>query len=215
MAPRASKFVSGLGPDDQVAVLVFDSHLELLSDFTDDHEVIADALHVQKLLRRRPAGVEPTSPSFTDHFDFEEATGAASMADALDLIGEALQPIPGTKLLVLFGYSLHDISENQTIRDDDYRSAMRALSKARTSVFSLGGGSSMRLIAEDTGGFFIETSLFPDMAMKKLVRVISSFYELEIIPPPDLGDEYTIKVSVDRPRTDIYVRQDHPSQAVW
>ena len=215
MTPRVSKFVSGLGPDDQVAVLVFDSHLEVLSDFTDDHEVIADALHVQKLLRRRPAGVEPTSPSFTDHFDFEEATGAASMADALELIGEALQPIPGTKLLVLFGYSLHDISENQTIRDDDYRSAMRALSKARTSVFSLGGGSSMRLIAEDTGGFFIETSLFPDMAMKKLVRVISSFYELEIIPPPDLGDEYTIKVSVDRPRTDIYIRQDHPSQTVW
>jgi len=211
MTPRASKFVSRLGPDDQVAVLVFDSYLELLSDFTNDHEVIADAIHVQKLLRRRSAGVEPTSPSFTERLDFEKARDAASMADALELIGEALKPIPGTKMLVLFGYSLHDLSENQTTIDDDYRRAMEALSKARTSVFSLGGGGSMRAIAEDTGGFFIETHLFPDMAMKKLVRVISSYYELEIAPPPDLGDEYTIKVSVDRPLTDVYVRQDHPS----
>ena len=211
MTPRASKFVSRLGPDDQVAVLVFDSHLELLSDFTDDHEVIADAIHVQKLLRRRSAGVEPTSPSLTEHFDFEEARDAASMADALELIGEALKPFPGTKLLVLFGYSLHDLSETQTTIDDDYRRAMEALSKARTSVFSLGGGGSMRAIAEDTGGFFIETHLFPDMAMERLVRVISSYYELEIAPPPDLGDNYTIKVSVDRSHTDVYVRQDHPS----
>ena len=212
MTPRASKFAGGLGPDDQVAVLVFDSHLEMLSDFTDDHDVIADAIHVQKLLGRRSAGVEPTSPSLTEHFEFEEARDAASMADALELIGEALKPIPGTKLLVLFGYSLHDLGENQTTIDDDYRRAMEALSKARTSVFSLGGGDSVRAIAEDTGGFFIETSLFPDMAMKRLVRVISSYYELEIVPPPDLGDKYTIKVSVDRPRTEVYVRQDHPSR---
>ena len=49
------------------------------------------------------------------------------------------------------------------------------------------------------------------MAMKRLARVISGYYELEIAPPPDLDDEYTIKVSVDRPRTEISVRQDHPS----
>ena len=45
--------------------------------------------------------------------------------------------------------------------------------------------------------------------------MISSYYELEIIPPPDLGNEYRIKVSVDRPRTDVYVRQDHPSRNKW
>jgi len=223
MAPRASEFVSGLSPGDKVAVLVFDSHLELLSDFDDDHEVVADTLHVQKLLRRRSEGVEPASPSLTEHFDFEEAREAASTADALELIGEALKPIPGTKSLIFFGFALQMSGETQGTIDDDYRRAMEALSEARTSVFSLditnadahshAGG--LRAIAEDTGGFYVTTHLFPDTAMTKLVRVISSYYELEIIPPPDLGDEYTIKVSVDRPHTDVYVRQDHPSPQVW
>jgi len=224
MTPRASEFVSGLGPGDKVAVLVFDSHLELLSDFTDDHEATAEVLHVQNVLRSRSEGAEPTSPSLTEHFDFEEARDAASMADALELIGEALKPIPGTKSLVFFGYALGRMSAGTRVTiDDGYRRAMEALSTARTSVFSLDITDAdahslalgLRTIAEDTGGFYVKTHLFPEVAMKKLVRVISSYYELEIIPPPDLDDEYTIKVSVDRPRTDVYVRQDHPSTHHW
>ena len=217
MAPRASEFTISIEPDDRVAVLVFDSHLELLSDFTGDHQAIADAIDIQKLLRRRSAGAEPSSPSITEHFDFEAARDAGSMADALELIGESLKPIPGTKLLVLFGYSLHWSAENQVTVHDDYRRAMEALSTARTSVFSLatGCGRNLRAIAEDTGGFYIETDVFPDMAIEKLARVISGYYELEIIPPPDVRAGYTIKVSVDRPRTDVYVRQHNPSPDIW
>ena len=224
MAPRVSEFVRGLGRGDKVAVLVFDSHLELLLDFTGDHEAAAEALHVQKVLRKRSDGAGATSHSLTEHFDFEEARDAASMAEALEVIGEALKPIPGTKSLVFFGYALGRMSAgNRVTIDDSYRRAMEALVAARTSVFSLDITDAdfhslelgLRTIAEDTGGFYVKTNLFPDTAMKKLVRVISSYYELEIIPPPDLDDEYTIKVSVDRPRTDVYVRQDHPSQDKW
>jgi len=179
---------------------------------------------VQNVLRSRSEGADPTSPSLTEHFDFEEARDAASMADALELIGEALKPIPGTKSLVFFGYALGRMSAGTRVTiDDGYRRAMEALSTARTSVFSLDITDAdahslalgLRTIAEDTGGFYVKTHLFPEVAMKKLVRVISSYYELEIIPPPDLDDEYTIKVSVDRPRTDVYVRQDHPSTHHW
>jgi len=224
MAPRASEFVSGLSPGDKVAVLVFDSHLELLSDFTGNHEATAETLHVQRVLRKVSDGTEPTSPSLTEHFDFEEARDAASMTEALELIGDALKPIPGTKSLVLFGYALGRMSAGTRVTiDDGYGKAMEALSAARTSVFSLDITNAdahslalgLRTIAEDTGGFYVKTHLFPETAMKKLVRVISSYYELEIIPPPNLGDEYTIKVSVDRPRTDVYVRQDHPSKDKW
>lgn len=45
--------------------------------------------------------------------------------------------------------------------------------------------------------------------------MISSYYELSIIPPPDMKETYTIKVKVKRPKTDVYVRQDHPSPVVW
>jgi VWFA-related protein len=224
MAPRASEFVSGLGPTDKVAVLHFESHLELRADFTDDHLAIAEMLNATEVLRGRMEPPAAAGPSLAEHLDAEEAKDAADMARALELIGEALKPIPGTKSLVFFGYALGQMSAGVRVTiDDGYRRAMEALTAARTSVFSLDITDAdyhslafgLRTIAEDTGGFYAKTHLFPENAMKKLVRVISSYYELEIIPPPDLGDEYRIKVSVDRPRTDIYVRQDHPSRNTW
>ena len=224
MAPRASEFVAGLGPGDRVAVLVYTSHLQLRADFTDDHEAIADMLTPQEVLRGQVEPPAASAFSLGEHLDADDAKNASSMVDALELIGEALKPIPGTKSLVLFGYALGRMSAGSRITiDDGYRRAMEALSASRTSVFSLDVTDAdlhslalgLRTIAEDTGGFYVKTHLFPDVAMKKLVRVISSYYELEIIPPPDLEDDYTINVSVDRPRTDIYVRQDHPSPYVW
>jgi len=224
MAPRASEFVGGLGPGDKVAVLVFSSHLQLRADFTDDHRAIAEMLTAQGVLRGRVEPPAAMEPSLAEHLDADDAKRAASMADALELIGEALKPIPGTKSLVFFGYALGRMTAGTRVTiDDGYRRAMEALSAARTSVFSLDITDAdyhslafgLRTVSEDTGGFYIKTHQFPDTAMKKLVRVISSYYELEIIPPPDLDDEYTIKVSVDRPRTDVYVRQDHPSKDKW
>ena len=224
MAPRASEFVAGLGSGDKVAVLVFTSHLQLRADFTDDHEAIADMLTPNEVLLGRVEPPAASAPSLGQYLDADDAKNAASMADALELIGEALKSIPGTKSLVLFGYALGRMSAGSRITiGDGYRRAREALSASRTSVFSLDVTDAdfhslalgLRTLAEDTGGFYIKTHQFPDTAMKKLVRVISSYYELEIIPPPDHNDDYTIKVAVDRPRTDVYVRQDHPSPHVW
>jgi hypothetical protein len=224
MAPRASEFVAGLGPGDKVALLVFSSHLQLRADFTDDLETIAEMAMPSEVLHNRVEPPDPTDPSISRHLDLEEAKDAASMARALELIGEALKPIPGTKSLVFFGYALGRMSAGHRITiDDGYRKAMEALSAARTSVFSLDVTDAdyhsleigLRAVAEDTGGFYVRTNIFPDFAMQKLVKVISSYYELSIIPPPDLDDDYTIKVKVDRPKTDVYVRQDHASSSVW
>jgi len=224
MAPRASEFVTSLGPADKVAVLVFGSHLQLRADFTDDLDAVAEMVTTLEVLRGKMEPPKPADPSLAESFDIEEGKDAASMARALELIGEALQAIPGTKSLVFFGYGLGQMSAGHRVTiDDGYRKAMEALSAARTSVFSLDVTDAdyhslavgLRAVAEDTGGFYVKTHLFPDLAMTRLVDVISSYYELSIIPPPDLKDEYTIKVSVDRPKIDVYVRQDHASSAVW
>jgi len=219
MAPRASEFVANLGPRDRVAVLVHGSHLELRADFTVDHQALADTLNPTEILQGRTQKPDPDGPSLGEHLDPEAMRDAASMADALEVIGEALQQIPGAKSLVFFGYALGRMTAGPRITvDDGYPKAMKALAGARTSVFSLDVTHAdahslevgLRQIAEDTGGFYIKTHLFPEIAMTKLTRVISSYYELSIIPPPDLSGDFTIKVKVDRPRTDVYVRQDHP-----
>jgi len=224
MAPRASEFVANLGPGDRVAFLVFGSHLELRADFTDDHAAIAKLLTPNEILQGRTEPPDPEGPSLAAHLDPEEMLDAASMADALELIGHSLREIAGAKSLVFFGYALGQMSAGPRITiDDSYPRAMEALSEARTSVFSLDVTHAdahslavgLRQVAEDTGGFYVKTHIFPDAAMTRLVRVISSYYELSIIPPPGLPENYTIKVKVDRPRTDVYVRQDHPSPQIW
>jgi VWFA-related protein len=224
MAPRASEFVANLGPGDRVAVLVYDGHLELRADFTDDHRAISDMLTATEVLRGRTEPPDPDGPSLAEHLDLTAMQDAASMAGALQVIGRALQQIPGAKSLVFFGYGLGQMSAGPRITiDDSYPRAMEALADARTSVFSLDVthadahslAAGLRRVAEDTGGFYVQTHLFPDLAMARLTRVISSYYELSIIPPPDLGEDFTIKVKVDRPRTDVYVRQEHPSPNIW
>lgn len=224
MAPRASEFVANLGPGDRVAVLVFGSHLELRADFTGNHPAVAELLTPTEILQGRTEPPDPDGPSLAAHLAPGEMLDAATMADALELIGRGLHEIQGAKSLVFFGYGLGQMSAGSRVTiDDSYPRAMEALSDARTSVFSLDVTHAdahslavgLRRVAEDTGGFYVQTHIFPEAAMSRLTRVISSYYELSIIPPPDLPGAYTIKVKVDRPRTDVYVRQDHASPHIW
>ena len=220
MVPRASDFVANLAPRDRVAVMVFRSHLQLRADFTDDHAAISEMLTTSEILKGRGAPPKPSGPRLSAHLDVGEARDAASIERALELIGFALKPIPGPKSLVLFGYAIGQMTAGPGItNNDDYPRAMQALTAARTSVFALDLTDAdyhslelgLRVVTEDTGGFYAKTNIFPEIAMTKLARVISSYYELSLIPPPDLGDAFSIKVKVDRPRVEVYVRQYHPS----
>jgi VWFA-related protein len=224
MAPYAAEFVSKLGPKDRVALLYFRSHLQLRADFTDDHRGLAEMLTTTEILAGRMDPPAPAGPSLAEFFDVDQAKAAASMARALELIGEALQEIPGAKSLVIFGYGLGTLSAGSHITiGDGYRRAMEALTAARASVFTLDITSAdyhslelgLRTVAADTGGAYWSTYVFPAIAMAQFTRVISSYYELEIIPPPDLGKNFSIKVKVDRPRVEVFVRQYHPSNYNW
>ena len=220
MAPHAKEFVENLGPGDRVALLSYGSHLQLRADFTDDHQAIADMISTTKVLKDVEMPRAGHGPSLAENLDPDDARRAATMARALELIGEALQPIPGPKSLVFFGFALGSYTAGTRItHDDSYRLAMEALTNARTSVFSLDITDAdyhslelgMETVSRDTGGFYVKTHIFPDFAMKKLARVISSYYELSLIPPPKHKKRYTIKVKVKRPGVDVYVRQDHSS----
>jgi len=224
MSPRAAEFVENLGPDDRVALLSFGSHLRLHSDFTSDHEAMAEMLGTVNILEAGGEPPAPAPPLLGEHLDPEAARKAADLSTALELIGQALREFPGTKSLVLFGYGLGSMSAGWRITiDDGYNRAMTALTQSRTSVFSLDLTDAdyhslevgLRAVSEDTGGFFVRTHIFPDVAIDRLARVISSYYELEIIPPPDLEDDFIIKVKVNRPRVDIYVRQYNSSHYGW
>ena len=220
-APLAADFVDNLGPDDKVAVFVFGTHLELRSDFTADHQAIAEAVQVQEILGGEQAQSDTGTPSLIESFDFAAARDAADMSSAFEVIARSLENIPGAKSLVFFGFGLGRMSAGQRITvGDGYDRTIQALANARCSVFSVDLTEAdyhslehgQRKISDDTGGLYIKTFHFPEIAMQRLVRVISSYYELSIVPPPDLAESFKIKVKVTRPGTTVYVRQNHPSK---
>ena len=218
MAPQAAEFVRNLAPSDRVAFLTFESHLDLRSDFTVDHEALAEMITTTEILDGTIDPPEPSSPLLADYFNADEARQAATMTRALEVVARALIPLPGPKTLVLFGWGVGRYNRGHPITTGGkYNSAIGALAAARTSVFSLDITTAdhhtleigLRKVSHDTGGIYLKTYLFPDGAMDKLVRVISSYYELSIVRPPKLKHPYLIDVKVKRPGARVYVRQNH------
>lgn len=217
MAPQAAEFVRGLAPTDRVAYLTFESHLELRSDFTVDHEGLAEMITTTEILDGTIESPEPSTPSLAEYLSVDDARRAATMTEALELVGRALIPLPGPKTLVLFGWGVGRYNAGHRITTPGYGTAISALAAARTSVFSVDITTAdyhtleigLRQVSHDTGGIYLKTHLFPTAAMEKLVRVISSYYELSIIPPPKLKQPYLIDITVKRPGARVYVRQNH------
>lgn len=194
MLEQAKTFLETLGPRDRVAVVQFDSHLKVREDFTNDHQVLERAIDETLKIDRPPRPKKVHSPSLLTRLDLDEARKAASPEKALFLIGNALIPIPGPKSLVMFGWGLGRFGSGGVRMTPDYFPAKRALEKSRTSVFALDVSVAdyhslevgLKKAAEDTGGFYAKTHLFPRFAMEKLERTISSRYELFVKRPPGL-----------------------------
>ena len=53
----------------------------------------------------------------------------------------------------------------------------------------------------------MKTHLFPEVAVDKLARTLSGHYELAMIPPPDLEDNFKVKVKVGIPGTEVHFRR--------
>jgi hypothetical protein len=54
----------------------------------------------------------------------------------------------------------------------------------------------LQAVAADTGGFYAKTHLFPELAVQRLARVISGYYELSLIVPARLSGYYDIEIEV-------------------
>ena len=194
MLKQAKDFLGTLTPQDRVAVVQFDSHLKVREDFTNDRDVLERAIDETMKMDKPPRPRKVHSPSLLTRLDLDEARDAASSEKALFLIGNALIPIPGPKSIVMFGWGLGRFGSSGVRMTPDYFPAKRALERARASVFALDVTVAdyhslevgMKKAAEDTGGFYAKTHIFPQFAMDKLERTISGRYELFVKRPPDL-----------------------------
>lgn len=201
MRPRTRDLLDTLLPDDRVAVVSFDSHLKLWQDFTGDREATHGALD-RAMLFTTEGEVPPSGPpSLAEHFDFAEARRAASPERALELTARAMEPLPGEKTLIFLGWGLGRFGSGGVWMTPAFKRAVRALKKARASVFvldvtsadehSLGVG--LEVVAEATGGLYLSTFRLPDLATEILSKAISGYYVLTLDPSQLSGATGTLQ----------------------
>jgi VWFA-related protein len=195
MLIQAQDLLGTFGPDDRVAVLSFDYHLKLWLDFTNDRDRIRTVLAHDILFAKAPADIPPGPfPSLARHLTQAQARRAYSVEEALLLLGEALTSLPGAKSLVLVGHGFGRLSGSSILFEPEYGRARLMLQRARASVFCLDVTDAdahtleagLEMVAEDTGGFFARTHLFPGQAVARLVGALSGYYVLFIEVPEGL-----------------------------
>lgn len=217
MLQEARALLDRLAPEDRVAIFSFDSHLKLWTDFSADR---GRARHVleRSILFEDPEPVEAgPSPSLAARFDPEEGRRAATIERALLLVGRALEPLPGSKSLLFFGWGFGRLSGQHVDVDEDYGAACRVLAAARTVVFSLDVTRAdyhslevgLRDVAEVTGGFYARTHLFPILAMKRLEGALEGYYVLSVEKPSLAAGSHRIKVELTRMHGTVLARASY------
>jgi VWFA-related protein len=219
MDDLALRFVNKLQPNDRVAVVSFDSHLRLRQDFTNNRSAIERA--VRDSVKINDVWSKPQivhSPALFTRISLEQAQSASSSEQALLLIGNALMPVPGPKIMVMFGWGLGVRMRGYVTMTHDYGPARRALEQSRTSVFAMditaADGHDLAFglgkVAGDTGGFYASTYKLPEIAMGKLERALQGHYVLVVKRPPELPrGVHTLEVNVPRRGVSVHARTSY------
>jgi len=214
MLNKGRTFLSTLTHRDRVAILSFDSHLKIWTDFTSDRARLEPVLRRGVLLERPPAVQAGEWPSLVARLEPAQGKRTYSIEKALQLIGEALEPLPGSKSLVLFGYGMGRFSRNGVSMEAGYEAARRALIAARTSVFSLDVTEAdyhslevgLQLLSDQTGGFYARTHIFPDLAMHSLAGALAGYYVLFVENPQSRRATHDLDVQLTRRKGTVLAR---------
>lgn len=204
MKSRAIKVLEGLEPEDYVAVVSYDSHLQLRVDFTTAREIVKDAIHDAILsghVDRLPPG---EFPSLATHFDFRAAKQAGTPEKGLLVLAKALEKLPGHKSLVFFGWGLGTLSNRRVWMGADYARARYHLMNGRVSVYSIDVTDAdyhtlevgLARVAEDTGGFYVKTNNFPDQAVTRIEGALAGHYVLVFACPAREHGEHSLAVEL-------------------
>ncbi|MEO5894160.1 MAG: VWA domain-containing protein [Vicinamibacterales bacterium] len=180
-----------LSPRDQVAVLRFDSRLQLLLDFTQDRDLLRRAFDHDVLFGPTASPGVRQLPSLRPVLDQERDQPSWSMEHSLLRIAEALTPLPGAKSVVVVGHGFGRFGSMGVLLDSDYDDAREALQVARASVFcldvteadyhSLEAG--LKVVAADTGGLYQRTHIFSQAALDRVMAALEGQYVLFVEKP--------------------------------
>ncbi len=219
MAQQARRFLDTLLPTDRVAVASHDSQLKLRQDFTSDRPRIERAIN-SSIRTSMPSEPDPESrPSIARYLDRAAAKKAATTDRAIEVLARALEPLPGGKSMVFFGWGLGSTQGGVTgpvaSESRDYSDMIYSLGRARVNLFTLDVADAeyhtledyLKQVSQLTGGSYQKTHLFPALAMELVRRAISGRYILVIVKPRGTRGDHEISVELVGRKGYVYARQ--------
>jgi VWFA-related protein len=218
-AQQARRFLGTLLPTDRIAVASHDSQLKLRQDFTSDRAKIEAAIN-SSIRTSPPPEPDPTSqPSIARYLDRAAARKAATTDRAIEVLARALEPLPGGKSMVFFGWGLGStvggITGAVASESKDYSDMIYSLGRARVNLFTLDVADAdyhtledyLKQVSQVTGGSYQKTHLFPALGMDLVRRAISGRYVLVIVKPRGTRGDHEIDVELVGKKGFVYARQ--------
>ena len=219
MVQQARRFLATLLPTDRIAVASHDSQLKLRQDFTADRAKIEAAI-TSSIRTSMPPEPDPTSqPSIGRYLDRPAARKAATTDRAIEVLARALEPLPGGKSMVFFGWGLGStvggITGAVASENKDYNDMVYSLGRARVNLFTLDVADAdyhtledyLKQVSQITGGSYQKTHLFPALGMELVRRAISGRYVLVIVKPRGTRGDHEIDVELVGRKGIVYARQ--------
>lgn len=201
----AGALLDTFAPEDRIAVFSFDSHLKFRLDFSSDRDAIREALRDTLFIDYPPPPPMVPSPSLAAYLDRDAMRRAAQSETGLMLVANAMRSMAGTKTILLLGWGLGERTSSGVSMRHQWAGARTALDAARVSLFALDTTDAdyhtleagLIAAAEQTGGFYMKTHIFPRIAIERLQRTLSGHYELTLRATEELElgtKELTVRV---------------------
>jgi hypothetical protein len=192
MLRRARDMLDSLGAEDRVAVVSFDSHLKVWTDFTPIARACGTCSTARSCSSACPSCLPATRrPSWSISSPGRPGARPRRRRRCGSWARRSAE-LPGTKSLVLFGWGMGSWSPGVGVfLDHDYGPARQALVEGHVTVFALDVTNAdyhtlevgLEQVAEDTGGFYTKTHLFPSQAFDRLGRALEGHYVLTFAKP--------------------------------
>jgi VWFA-related protein len=210
------QILADASPSDRIAVVSFDRHLKVWTDFTSDGDLVRRILQSQLLVGSPPDVIVSRDVSLMAGAFRRNAESTYTVEESLRLLGEALQPLAGSKTVVWLGYgfgrpdalkrSLVEAASLPGMLEAGYTDALKSLTSARATVLSVDATEAHRhaldvglqSLAEDTGGVFARAYPFPDVAMKMVANALEGYYTLSVERPAASPGSHRVRVRVLR-----------------
>ncbi len=205
---HAFRFLDELRATDVAAVVSFDSHLKLRADFTTDRARLREALDASMRTGPEPLLRRGGEPSLLRSFDRNAARRASTPEEGLEIAARSLIPIEGEKVVVFLGWGLGRFTASGVQMLPEYDDALRALDAARASVFTIDVTQAdyhslevgLQQVAEDTGGTYAKSYVFPGVAVDVLQATLSGHYVLYFRRPEGADGPQSVRVELRDPR---------------